>query len=134
MHTERNLGSDIESALVTSRGFHKVRGIPGQSGGAGGGDQIVIQSPWLTGRTPSAATRAYVIGGEMRVTLGRAGIGMGEQSAHGVEVEAAHDGVCDVAVAAVMDVDLFERRRRLMENWPTYLAGESRDPRPGPIR
>ena len=64
----------------------------------------------------------------MRVTLGRAGIGMGEQSAQGVEVEAAHDGVCGVAVAAVMDVDLFERRRRLMDDWAYYLdrrrAGE----------
>ncbi len=30
--------------------------------------------------------------------------------------------------------DLFDRRRRLMEDWAAYLAGESRDPEAGSIR
>ena len=30
--------------------------------------------------------------------------------------------------AAYRRTDLFERRRRLMDNWSAYLAGESREP------
>ena len=30
--------------------------------------------------------------------------------------------------------DLFERRRRLMDDWAAYLADKSRDPEAGPIR
>ena len=30
--------------------------------------------------------------------------------------------------------DLFERRRRFMNDWAAYLAGESRDPEAGPGR
>ena len=34
---------------------------------------------------------------------------------------------------AYMRTDLFERRR-LMEDWEAYLAGESRDPESCPVR
>ena len=30
--------------------------------------------------------------------------------------------------------DLFERRRRLMDDWAAYLAGKSQEPEAGPIR
>ena len=36
--------------------------------------------------------------------------------------------------AAYRRTDLFERRRRLMGDWATYLAGESRDAMGGPTR
>ena len=36
--------------------------------------------------------------------------------------------------AAYRRTDLFERRRRLMEDWAAYLAGESREPEAVPIR
>ena len=36
--------------------------------------------------------------------------------------------------AAYMRSDLFERRRRLMNEWAAYLAAERRDPEAGPIR
>ena len=36
--------------------------------------------------------------------------------------------------AAYRRTDLFERRRRLMDDWATYLAGESRDAMGGPTR
>ena len=36
--------------------------------------------------------------------------------------------------AAYRRTDLFERRRRLMDDWADYLAGESRDGEAGPIR
>ena len=35
--------------------------------------------------------------------------------------------------AAYRRSDLFERRRRLMEDWATYLATQSRDPEAGSI-
>ena len=36
--------------------------------------------------------------------------------------------------AAYRRSDLFERRRRLMDDWAGYLAGESRQPEDEPIR
>ena len=33
-----------------------------------------------------------------------------------------------------MRSDLFERRRRLMNDWAAYLASQSRDPEAGSIR
>ena len=33
-----------------------------------------------------------------------------------------------------MRTDLFERRRRLMDDWAAYLAGERRGPKAGPVR
>ena len=36
--------------------------------------------------------------------------------------------------AAYRRTDLFDRRRRLMEDWAAYLAGQSRDPEAGPGR
>ena len=36
--------------------------------------------------------------------------------------------------AAYMRTDLFERRRRLMDDWAAYLADKSRDPEAGPVR
>ena len=36
--------------------------------------------------------------------------------------------------AAYRRSDLFERRRRLMDDWASYLAGESRQPEDEPIR
>ena len=36
--------------------------------------------------------------------------------------------------AAYRRTDLFERRRRLMNDWAAYLAAKSRDPEAGPIR
>ena len=36
--------------------------------------------------------------------------------------------------AAYRRTDLFERRRRLMDDWTAYLAGESRDPEVGSNR
>ena len=36
--------------------------------------------------------------------------------------------------AAYRPTDLFERRRRLMDDWSAYLAGESRGAEGGPIR
>ena len=36
--------------------------------------------------------------------------------------------------AAYRRTDLFERRRRLMNDWAAYLADKSRDPEAGPIR
>ena len=36
--------------------------------------------------------------------------------------------------AAYRRTDLFERRRRLMDDWASYLAGESRDPAAGMLR
>ena len=36
--------------------------------------------------------------------------------------------------AAYRRSDLFERRRRLMDDWAAYLAGESCDSEAGPIR
>ena len=36
--------------------------------------------------------------------------------------------------AAYRRTDLFERRRRLMDDWSAYLAGERRDPEVGPVR
>ena len=56
------------------------------------------------------------------------------------------DHPCEVVEAALAHVvrnkveaayrrsDLFERRRRLMNDWAAYLAGQSRDPEAGPIR
>ena len=38
------------------------------------------------------------------------------------------------AEAAYRRTDLFERRRRLMNDWAAYLASQSRDPEAGPIR
>ena len=36
--------------------------------------------------------------------------------------------------AAYRRTDLFERRRRLMNDWAAYLADKSRDPEAGPVR
>ncbi len=36
--------------------------------------------------------------------------------------------------AAYRRSDLYERRRRLMNDWATYLAGESRDPEADLVR
>ncbi len=36
--------------------------------------------------------------------------------------------------AAYRRSDLFERRRRLMDDWAAYLSGERRDPEAGPVR
>ena len=36
--------------------------------------------------------------------------------------------------AAYRRTDLFERRRRLMEDWAAYLAGESREAKAAPNR
>ena len=50
-------------------------------------------------------------------------------------VEAALAHVVSTKVeAAYLRSDLFERRRRLMEDWAGYLAGERRDPEAGPSR
>ena len=38
------------------------------------------------------------------------------------------------AEAAYRRSDLFERRRRLMNDWAAYLADKSRDPEAGPVR
>ena len=40
----------------------------------------------------------------------------------------------EVIEAAYRRTDLFERRRRLMDDWAAYLADKSRDPEAGPIR
>ena len=50
-----------------------------------------------------------------------------------VEAALAHV-VRNKVEAAYMRSDLFERRRRLMEDWAAYLAGERRNPGAGPIR
>ena len=42
-----------------------------------------------------------------------------------------HSG--QVVEAAYRCTDLFEPRRRLMDDWPAYLAGESRDREVRPI-
>ena len=48
-----------------------------------------------------------------------------------VEAALAHV-VHNKVEAAYRRSDLFERRRRVMEDWAAYLAGESRDPEAGP--
>ena len=50
-----------------------------------------------------------------------------------VEAALAHR-VRNQVEAAYMRSDLFERRRRVMNDWAAYLAGEHRDPDAGPIR
>ena len=50
-----------------------------------------------------------------------------------VEAALAHV-VRNKVEAAYRRSDLFERRRRLMNDWAAYLAGQSRDPEAGPIR
>ena len=50
-----------------------------------------------------------------------------------VEAALAHV-VREKVEAAYRRSDLFERRRRLMNDWAAYLAGDSRDPEAGPIR
>ncbi len=47
-----------------------------------------------------------------------------------VEAALAHV-VRNPVEAAYMRSDLFERRRRLMDDWASYLAGEGRDPEGG---
>ena len=57
-----------------------------------------------------------------------------EETNHPREViEAALAHVVQNRVEAVYRrTDLFERRRRLMEDWPSYLAGEKREARQPP--
>ena len=50
-----------------------------------------------------------------------------------VEAALAHK-VRNQIEAAYQRTDLFERCRRLMDDWASYLAGERRDPEAGPIR
>ena len=50
-----------------------------------------------------------------------------------VEAALAHV-VQNKVEAAYRRSDLFERRRRLMEDWAAYLAGQSQDLEAGPIR
>ena len=50
-----------------------------------------------------------------------------------VEAALAHV-VQNKVEAAYMRSDLFERRRRLMDDWSAYLAAERRDPEAGPVR
>ena len=50
-----------------------------------------------------------------------------------VEAALAHV-VRNKVEAAYRRSDLFERRRRLMNDWAAYLAGEHRDPEAGPVR
>ena len=50
-----------------------------------------------------------------------------------VEAALAHV-VRNKVEAAYRRTDLFERRRRLMDDWAAYLAGESRDGEGGPTR
>ena len=50
-----------------------------------------------------------------------------------VEAALAHV-VRNKVEAAYRRSDLFERRRRLMNDWAAYLAGDSRDPEAGLIR
>ena len=50
-----------------------------------------------------------------------------------VEAALAHV-VRNKVEAAYRRSDLFERRRRLMNDWAAYLAGERRDPEAGPVR
>ena len=50
-----------------------------------------------------------------------------------VEAALAHV-VRNKVEAAYRRSDLFERRRRLMNDWAAYLTGQSRDPEAGPIR
>ena len=50
-----------------------------------------------------------------------------------VEAALAHV-VGNKVEAAYRRTDLFERRRRLMDDWATYLAGERRDPEATPVR
>ncbi len=45
-----------------------------------------------------------------------------------------HREVSVAVEAAYRRTDLFERRRRLMDDWAAYLAGERRYPEAGPIR
>ena len=63
-------------------------------------------------------------------------IGPAEETNHPREViEAALAHVVQNRVeAAYRRTDLFERRRRLMNDWAAYLAGQSRGPEAGPIR
>ena len=50
-----------------------------------------------------------------------------------VEAALAHV-VQNKVEAAYRRTDLFERRRRLMDDWAAYLAAERRDPEVGPVR
>ena len=50
-----------------------------------------------------------------------------------VEAALAHV-VKNKVEAAYRRTDLFERRRRLMDDWASYLAGESRQPAAGRLR
>ena len=50
-----------------------------------------------------------------------------------VEAALAHV-VQNKVEAAYRRTDLFERRRRLMNDWAAYLADKSRDPEAGPVR
>ena len=50
-----------------------------------------------------------------------------------VEAALAHV-VQNKVEAAYRRTDLFERRRKLMDDWAAYLAGERRDPDAGPVR
>ena len=50
-----------------------------------------------------------------------------------VEAALAHV-VQNKVEAAYRRTDLFERSRRLMNDWAAYLASQSRDPEAGPIR
>ena len=50
-----------------------------------------------------------------------------------VEAALAHV-VHNKVEAAYRRTDLFERSRRLMNDWAAYLASQSRDPEAGPIR
>ena len=50
-----------------------------------------------------------------------------------VEAALAHV-VSNKVEAAYRRTDLFERRRRLMNDWAAYLADKSRDPEAGPVR
>ena len=50
-----------------------------------------------------------------------------------VEAALAHV-VTNRVEAAYRRTDLFERRRRLMNDWAAYLADKSRDPEAGPVR
>ena len=114
----------MEAALVTSVGFREVRGLPG--GSRAGAELRSNRKPIALANRAHAdrRRRADVMVGEMRENARSSWYRHGrEQSAHRVEVEAPHDGVWGVAVPAVMDVDLFQRRHRLMEDWVAYLTG-----------
>ena len=73
---------------------------------------------------------------EHRVPLSRRALEILKETDHPREVAEAAlaHKVRNPIEAAYRRTDLFERRRRLMDDWAAYLSGERRDPEAGPVR